>query len=74
MGIGVWVGMDVSTVDAGGKAGSVVAVGSGVDVGGMACAVWVMLTITVSATCVKIILGSRVGSAGAAAPHAERRS
>jgi hypothetical protein len=61
-------------VGAGGCVGAVVAVGSGVDVGGMAIVVWVMLTITVSATWVKIMLGSRVGSAGAAEPQAERTS
>ena len=74
MGCGVRVGMEVSGVGAGGCVGAVVAVGSGMGVGGMDCAVWVMLTITVSATCVKTMLGSRVGSAGAAAPQAESTS
>ena len=44
--------------------GSGVLVGTGVLVG-MAAAVWVMLTITVSATCVNIMFGSVVGVAGA---------
>jgi hypothetical protein len=74
MGMGVSVGMVVSAVGAGGCVGAVVAVGSGMAVGGMACEVCVMLTITVSATCVKIILGSRVGSTGAAGPQAESTS
>jgi hypothetical protein len=52
--------------------GSGVAVGSGVGVGGMASAVWVMLTITVSATWVKIMFGSWVGSCGAASPQADK--
>ena len=60
-----------SRVGAAGRVGAVVAVGSGIGVGGIASEVCVMLTITVSATCVKIAFGSWVGSAGAAAPQAD---
>ncbi len=74
IGMGVRVGMEASGVGGGGCVGSAVAVGSGEGVGGMDSAVWVMLTITVSATWVKTTFGSRVGSAGAAAPQAESTS